>query len=85
MHAMMLAGIGALGICAAVPTLAAEQNAAPNLKPDPSFNAKWDQCEARARLRGTPAGKIGYGDFMAACMGKTQSRAGDGTEPARNT
>jgi len=40
MRAVVLTGIGALAIGAAVSAFAVEQNAAPNLKPDASFNAK---------------------------------------------
>jgi hypothetical protein len=44
-RAVVLTGIGALAIGAAVSAFAVEQNAAPNLKPDASFNAKWNRCE----------------------------------------
>jgi len=37
MRGMILASVGALAVCVALPTLAAEQNAAPNLQPDQSY------------------------------------------------
>jgi hypothetical protein len=79
------AGIVVLG-CLAVPAPAAAREVIPSLKPDTSFDARWDRCEALARQRGTPPAKIGYGDFMEACMGKTSpqsdaaSRAANGGE-----
>ena len=79
------AAIVVLG-CLAMPALAAGRDVIPSLKPDTSFDARWDHCEAQARQRGTPPAKIGYGDFMEACMGKTSpqsdaaSRAANGGE-----
>jgi hypothetical protein len=67
MHAVVFASGAALSLCVTLPALAAQHNIALNLKPDASFNTKWDQCEALARQRGTPPGKIGYGDFIDDC------------------
>jgi hypothetical protein len=69
------AGIVVLG-CLAIPALAAGRDVFPSLKPDTSFDARWDHCEALARQRGTPPGKAGYGDFMEECMGKTSAKSG---------
>ena len=83
--AAVRAGIVFLG-CLVIPVLAAERDVIPSLKPDTSFDARWDHCEARARQRGTPPAKTGYGDFMDECMGKTPpksdstSRAAGGRE-----
>jgi hypothetical protein len=74
-RAVVLTGIGALAIGAAVSAFAVEQNAAPNLKPNASFNAKWDRCEALARQRGTPPGNIGYGDFIHDCLNISPSHS----------
>jgi hypothetical protein len=71
MRAVVLASVGALAVCVTLPTLAAEQNAALNLRSDQSYSAKWDRCEALARKRGTPPGKIGYGDFIDDCARNT--------------
>jgi len=71
MRAVVLASVAALAVCVTVPTLAAERNIALYLKPDASSNAKWDRCEALARQRGTPPGKIGYGDFIDDCARNT--------------
>jgi hypothetical protein len=68
MQAMALASIGALVVCFTLTVIAVEQKAVLNLRPDGSFNAKWDRCEERARKRGTPPGTVGYGDFMEDCM-----------------
>jgi hypothetical protein len=38
------------------------------LAPAASYNAKWDECEALARKRGTPPGTKGYGDFIESCV-----------------
>jgi len=74
MGAAACAGIVVLG-CLAVPAPAAERDVIPTLKPDTSFDARWDHCEALARQRGTPPAKIGYGDFMDECMGKTSPKS----------
>jgi hypothetical protein len=68
MRALVLTSVGALAICVTVSAFAAEENVALNLTPDASFNAKWDRCEALARQRGTPPGKLGYGDFIDECV-----------------
>ena len=39
-----------------------------SLAPAPSYNAKWDACEALARRRGTPPGTRDYGDFIESCV-----------------
>jgi hypothetical protein len=72
-RAILLAGVGVLAVYAIVPAVAAELSAASNLKPDASLGAKWDRCEALARQRGTPPGKIGYGDFITDCVKKDLS------------
>jgi hypothetical protein len=74
MGAAARAGIVVLG-CLAVPALAVERDVIPTLKPDTSFDARWDRCEALARQRGTPPAKIGYGDFMEECMGKASPKS----------
>lgn len=83
MRAAALAGIGAFAGCLVIPALAAERDAMPSLKPDATFTARWDRCEAAARQRRTPPGKVGYGDFMDACLGKAASRPApaNGSEP----
>jgi hypothetical protein len=68
MHTVMLASVGAFAVCVTLPVLAAEQNAAMNLREAGSYNAKWDGCEALARKRGTPPGAVGYGDFIDNCV-----------------
>jgi hypothetical protein len=73
MRATALASIGALVTSIAISAAAAERKAAAPLKPDTSFDARWDRCEALARRRGTPPATSGYGDFIQACMGKAQS------------
>jgi hypothetical protein len=50
MHAMVLAGVGALTVCGTLPAPSAERNASLNLRPVVSYNAK--------------PGNIGYGDFI---------------------
>jgi hypothetical protein len=75
MPGVVLAGVGALAIGAAVSAFAVELNAAPNLKPDTSFNAKWDRCEALAKQRGTPPGNIDYGDFIHDCLNISPSHS----------
>jgi hypothetical protein len=69
---LVLASVGTLAVCVTLPTLAADRNgAALNPRPDQSYNANWDRCEALARKRGTPPGKIGYGDFIDDCVRNT--------------
>jgi hypothetical protein len=70
MRATAQASTAALVTCIAISAAAAERKAAATLKPDTSFDARWDRCEALARRRGTPPATIGYGDFIGACMGK---------------
>jgi hypothetical protein len=70
MRAAVLTGIGVLAVCAAVPALAAERRAASFVSPDPAYNAKWDECEALARSRGTPPGSTRYGDVIESCVRK---------------
>jgi hypothetical protein len=48
------------------------------LAPAASYNAKWDECEALARKRGTPPGTRGYGDFIESCV-----RSASSAHPAR--
>jgi hypothetical protein len=75
MRAAAFASIFTLAICIAAES-AAEQNAVAFLKPDPAFNTSWDRCEARARARGMPPAKSGYGDFMEGCVGKISPPSG---------
>jgi hypothetical protein len=81
MGAAACAGIVVLG-CLAIPALAAERSVFPSLKPDTSFDARWDHCEALARRRGTPPAKAGYGDFMDECLSKTPAKSDSASRAA---
>jgi hypothetical protein len=70
MHPVSVAILGALAVCACLPVTAAEQSAELNLRPDESYNAKWNGCEALAIKRGTPPGTSSYGDFIEGCVRK---------------
>jgi hypothetical protein len=69
-RAAILTGIGVLAVSVAVPAPAAERSAASFVSPDAAYNAKWDECEALARSRGTPPGTTCYGDVIEGCVRK---------------
>jgi hypothetical protein len=62
------AWFGGLTVCVGLPALAAEPAPAVKLQPDKSFNARWDECEARGRKKGMPPGTKGYGEFIEDCV-----------------
>ena len=69
----------------AAPAFAAQQDVTARTKSDMAYNAQWDRCEALAKQRGTPPGKVGYGDFMDACMGKASISITTGAAPINKT
>jgi len=85
-YAALLAGIVTTSLAYAPATVGAESSdVAPFLRPDPSFSARWDRCEAEARRRGMLPAKPGYADFMDECTRNRSSslRSGNrGSAPA---
>jgi hypothetical protein len=82
MHAVAFASGAALALCVILPTLAAAQNIAPNLKPDVSFNTKEEyepicgpvNCklsEIEAPSRGKPRprwSRLSTAEISTACL-----------------
>jgi hypothetical protein len=85
-YATLFAVIVTTALAYAPATVGAElelSNVAPFLAPDPSYNARWDRCEAEARRRGMLPAKPGYADFIEECTRNPSSSSRGGNRGDR--